>query len=185
LVDFLLSKSLSLTPTLTLTPKAGLRWGSARQKFNIAYEGGNFPVNGELLIRMKNKFWGLGPYLGCLANFALGKGISLFADGAISLLYGEFYLHQDADTLSSKQKLLGNHFIYRTSAPILDGSLGFRWQRSFPGTLKQLTLQLSWDQLLLFSQNQLQHFLDRAHAVVCNQGDLSIAGIEWSARFDF
>lgn len=187
LIDLLLNKPISVTQTLTLTPKAGLRWGAVRQKYNIEYRGGSFPRDKEILIRMKNKFWGIGPTLGSGLDFALGSGWSLFGDAAFSLLYGEFYLHQDGDTLGGKSKLLGNHCIYRSLAPILDGSAGLRWQRPFSGSLKRLTLQLSWDQLLLFSQNQLLRFVSDTNpgTMICNQGDLSIGGVQLRAAFDF
>ena len=186
LIDLLLSKPFTPTPTLTLTPFLGLRYGSLRQKFNIDYLGGTFPPLEEISIRMKNKFEGIGPYAALAADYALPKNFSLFAKGAFSLLYGEFYLHQDEDTLGTKQKLLGNHFIFRTTAPFLETTAGLRWHHSFT-TLKKLTLDLAWDQNLYFSQNQLLRFLDSTSQglILSNQGDLSIAGVHFTFRLDF
>lgn len=187
LIDLFLSKPYFATQTLTLTPQLGIRWGSARQKFNLEYRGGNFPPEDEILIRMKNKYQGLGPYAGLMGEYALAKGFSLFATAALSLLYGEFYLHQDEDTLGSKEKLLGLHSIYRASSPLLEGTAGIRWQHFFTGTLKRLTFDLAWDQYLFFSQNQLLRFVDQTQPgiFVSNQGDLSIAGARFNFRFDF
>ncbi len=187
LIDFLVSRPYAATSTLTLTPQIGIRWGSARQKFHLEYRGGNFPPEGDVSIRMKNKFWGLGPYAGLIGEYAMAKGFSLCAQGAVSLLYGEFYLHQDEKTLVAKEKLLGLHSIYRVGSPILEGTAGIRWQHFFSGALKRLTLDLAWDQLLLFSQNQLLRFVDNAAPgiTVSNQGDLSIAGPRFTFAFDF
>ncbi|MBS0603539.1 MAG: hypothetical protein JSS60_00715 [Verrucomicrobia bacterium] len=187
LIDFLLGKPFHPTQTLTLTPQIGVRWGSVRQKFNIEYRGGSFLPEEELLIRMKNKFWGLGPYAGMSADYRLAKGFSLFAKTALSLLYGEFYLHQDADNEGTKEKLLGVHDIYRASSAIFEAAAGLRWQKNFSGTLKKLTLELAWDQLLLFSQNQLLRFMDNAQPVriASNQDDLSIAGVHFNVGFEF
>jgi hypothetical protein len=184
LIDLLLSKQYSVGKTLTLTPQIGIRWGSVRQKFNLIYRGRNAE---EILIRMKNKYAGLGPYAGLTGECALSKGFSLFARGALSLLYGEFYLHQDEDLRASKTKLLGLHAIYRACAPLLEGTAGIRWQHLFAGSLKRLTLDLAWDQYLFFSQNQLLRFVDPRHPgiVVSNQGDLSIAGVRFNIALDF
>lgn len=187
LIDFLLSKSYCPTSTLTLTPQIGVRWGSVRQKLNLEYRGGNFPSGEDVSIRMKNKFSGIGPFAGLTAEYALPLQFSLFAKGSLSLLYGEFYLHQDEDTLGSKEKLLGLHSVYHATSPILEGTAGIKWQHFFPGTLKRLTLALAWDELLLFSQNQLARFVDHPQPglVIANQGDLSIAGARFHIAFDF
>jgi hypothetical protein len=187
LIDLLLSKDFNATGTLTLAPQIGVRWGSVRQKFNIEYRGGNFPPGGDILIRMKNKFEGLGLCAGLKGEYAIGKGFSLLAQGAFSLLYGEFYLHQDEDGLASKVKRLGLHSIYCSSSSILEGSAGFRWQRDFFSSLKRLTLDLAWDQLILFSQNQLLRFVDNSQPGISidGNGDLAIVGVCFNASLDF
>lgn len=187
LLDLNLSKPFYATPTLLLTPQLGIRAGWIRQKFNIEYRGGNFAPGEDELIRMKNKYWGLGPKMGLLGDWVMGRGFALFAQGAFSLLYGEFYLHQDEDTLGTKEKLLGIHSIFRAFAPIIEGTAGIRWQRVFSGSLNRVSIELAWDQLLFFSQNQLLRFVStRAQGqIVSNQGDLSLAGVQLGARFDF
>jgi Legionella pneumophila major outer membrane protein precursor len=181
LIDLLLSKPYSAGRTLTLTPQIGIRWGSARQKFNLIYR------SEEIVVRMKNKYAGLGPYMGLLGEYALVKDFSLFARGAFSLLYGEFYLHQDEDVSASKEKLLGLHAIFRSCAALLEGGAGIRWQHLFTGALKRLKLDLSWEQYLFFSQNQLFRSVDPTHPgiVIANQGDLSLSGVRFGIAFDF
>lgn len=187
LIDLLLIKPWLPTKTLTFTPQMGIRWGSARQKFNLNYRGGNFPDDEGVVIRMKNKYEGLGPYFGLVNEFAMGKGFTLFAQGNVSVLYGEFYLHQDEDTPGIKEKFLGLHSIFRSCSPVLEGTAGIRWQRYFDCSLKRLTLDLAWDQYLFFSQNQLVRFVDNTQhgIVVGNQGDLSVAGARFNFALDF
>lgn len=187
LIDALLSKSCPATKTFTLTPQIGIRWGSIRQKFNIAYFGGNFLPEENILIRMKNKFQGLGPIAALGSEYAFCKSWSLFAKAAASLLYGQFYLHQDEDTLGTKEKLLGLHSIFRSISPILEGTAGIRWQHRFNSSLKRLVFDIAWDQLLFFSQNQLVHLVSSQQPgiTVANQGDLSIAGVHFKMGFDF
>ena len=187
LLDVQLSKPFFTSDSLTLTPQMGVRNGWIRQKFNIEYRGGNFPVNEEELIRMKNKYWGIGPSAGLSAEWSMFWNLSLFAKGSLSLLFGEFYLHQDEDTLGTKEKRLGIHSIFQASAPIVDCTAGLSWQHLFSGRFNRLTCTLAWDQLLFFSQNQLMRFTDSSSPglFIANQGDLSIAGVEFNARFDF
>lgn len=182
LLDFLLAKSYQPIPTLTLSPQIGIRWGSARQKLNLEYRGGNFPE--DLSVRMKNKFSGIGPFAGLKTEYALPLGFSLFAKAAASLLYGDFYLHQDEDT---SQKLLGLCYTYRASSPLIEGTAGLQWEHYFSGTLKRLTFSLAWDQLLFFSQNQFARFADNSQwgTTITNQGDLSLAGARFHIAFNF
>lgn len=185
LLDAEVYKSFYATNSLVITPQLAIRTGWIRQKFNLEYLGGNFPPGENELIHMKNKFWGIGPKAGLLGEWEVACGFGLFADGAVSLLYGEFYLHQDNVTLGTKEKLLGLHDIYRTATPILEGSAGLRWQHLFSGSLKRLKLELAWDQLLFFSQNQLLRFLNSPNHFFSNQSDLSIAGVQFAVHFDF
>lgn len=183
LVDLLLSRSFEPTQTLTLTPQFGVRWGSARQKFNPEYRAGNLPDGGEVVLSMKNKFWGMGPYVGFRCDYELTKGFTLFARGAFSLLCGEFYLHQS----EKEENLLRLHSIYRASSVVLDGSVGLRWLHFLRGRLKRFNVELAWDQWVLFSQNQLLRFVNHTGLgiVIANQGNLSIAGVHVNAGFDF
>lgn len=187
LFDAQLAKPFIATKRLQLIPQIGVRTGWIRQKFNLEYRGGNFAPGEDVFIRMKNKFWGIGPMAALLGEWELGSGFCLFAKGVACLLYGEFYVHQDEDTLGTKEKLLGVHHIFRSTAPIIEGTAGISWQRIFSKSLNRVKLELAWDQLLFFSQNQLMRFLDASvqGQFASNQGDLSIAGIQFGARLDF
>ncbi len=185
LLDALLSRPFLATKTITLIPQVGVRYGSARQKFNLEYRGGNFSQ--EIEVRMKNKFWGLGPYAGLTCEYGFAKNFCLFAKGAASLLYGEFYLHQVEEKGKALKKLLRVHSIYRSTPAILEGSAGIRMHHYSTGAFKRLTFDLAWDQMLFFSQNQLIRFVDGVQkgGIMSNQGDLSTSGFHFSAAIDF
>jgi hypothetical protein len=187
LLELDLSKVWQVTDTLRVTPLIGIQMGSVRQKFNLEYLGGSFTRVGDALVRMKNKYLGLGPKVGLLGSYEFSRHFALFGKGAVSLLYGEFYIHQDEDALEGEEKWLGIHEVYRAPAVILDIEAGLRFHRMYAKTLKGLSLELSLDQLVLFSQNQLMHFTDQSALGVFtgNQGDLSIFGGRLAARFDF
>jgi hypothetical protein len=94
-------------------------------------------------------------------------------------------VHQDE--YANKEKLLGVHNIFLSSAAELDNSAGIRWRHCFQGILKRLELAIAWDQLLFFSQNQFLHFTNPHTRSVffANQGDLAVSGIEFYMCFDF
>lgn len=187
LLDALLYRTFQATAHLKLIPQVAVRTAWIRQKFNLHYLGGSFAPNDNRLLRMKNKYWGIGPKVGLTGEWTWGKGWSLYGAGGASLLFGQFYLHQDEDVLETKQKLLGIHHLFHSSAPILEETLGIRWKRIFSGSLNRLSLDLAWNQLLFFSQNQLLRFLDAdaRGLFAANQGDLSISGVQFDMRFDF
>lgn len=183
LVDLMLSKCCEMTKSLFLIPQMGIRVGSIRQKYSVEYSGGNFLM--DEFIHMKNKYFGIGPSVGILGKWQLGKGFGLVAKSAWSLLFGEFYLHQDE--YAGKEKLLGVHSILSSSKPGLENSLGVCWQHFFQGAIKRLELKIVWDELFFFSQNQLMHFVDPQiqGIFVSRQGNLAISGVEFNMRFDF
>jgi len=185
LVDLMLSKFYQVTNTLILIPEIGIRGGSARQKYYLEYRGGSFPASSDEIIHMKNKFFGIGPNIGLLGQWSWGRGFSLFAKSLLSLLLGEFYVHQDE--YLDKEKLLGVHDIFSSTAAIFEICAGVGWQHCFQGALRRLALDIRWDQLFCPSQNQLLHFTNANTPGVffANQGDLTISGVEFNMRFDF
>ncbi len=187
MLDAELDKEWMATPAFLLTPSLCVRTAWIRQKFNLEYRGGNFPPGENELVRMKNKYWGIGPKIGLKGQWILSQGFRLFAEGGASLLFGEFYIHQDEDTMETKEKRVGLHNIFDSSAPILEGHAGFCWQGHFSSLLKRFVLALSWDQFVFFSQNQLLVFLDARSKgqFAANQGNLSIAGVQFQMQFVF
>jgi hypothetical protein len=187
IVDLMLSKFYWITKSFFLTPQIGLRAGSIRQKYYLEYRGGSFLAAEEEIIHMKNKYFGIGPNVGLMSQWSLGNGFSIFGQCSLALLYGEFYVHQDEYGEDGKTKLLGVHDIFRSSTAVLDSSTGLRWQQFFRGALKALELEIAWDQLLFFTQNQLLHFTNAGSQGVffSNQGDLAVSGVQFNMRFDF
>lgn len=185
LVDGMLSKCYEASKSLHLTPEIGIRAGSVRQKYYLDYRGKSFPSGGDEMVHMKNKYFGIGPNIGLLGQWSFRKDLSLFAQSLFSVLLGEFYLHQDE--YAGKEKLLGVHDIFSASAAMINFGAGLCWQHCFRGGLKRLKLELAWDELLFFSQNQLLHFTSAEAPGVffANQGDLVVSGVEFNMRLDF
>lgn len=185
LLDFLVVKECAITRFLTLVPHFGLRSAWIRQKYNLEYTGGT--LKNEVAMRMKNKFWGIGPTFGVEGNWKMVRYFSLFSEVLVSLLYGQFYLHQDEDVFKEKTKLLGLHSRFKNIVGTCDLSVGLRWEAIYQGALKRVRVDLAWDQVFLYQQNQLVRFTGSGDKglVLANQGDLSLHGIRLAAGFEF
>ncbi len=186
IVDLLLAKRFQVSSYFAIIPQAGVRAGSIRQKYYLDYFGGSF-IDGEEIVHMKNKFFGVGPNAGLVAEWGLGKGFSLFGKSLFSLLFGHFYLHQNNYARGGKERPLGVRDFFSATGPVIDFTAGLSWKRCFDGRLKQIWLALAWDELLCFSQNQLLRFTSAGSegAFFSNQGDLFVSGAELAMRFDF
>ncbi len=187
LLDFLMKKDWRLSKTCIIAPILGLRSAWIRQKYNLFYLGGSLFPDREEQFSMKNKFWGIGPSIGMHSSWELVRHWSLFGNFLVSLLDGAFYLHQAEWVLPSQSKILGIHEVFRSSVTTSDITLGVRWECEWNGVLKKLSLELAWDQIFLYAQNQLIRFTEATAlgVFISNQGDLSLQGYHIGARFDF
>ncbi len=175
-IDLPIKKSLSISPSFTLSPYIGIRAASLRQKDNMSYRGGTLFPGGEDTIRMKDKFFGVGPLLGSHLQYFLYKKLSLIANGSISLAYGSIYLHQDEDATLGIEERMKIHSIFPAAKAFTDLLLGLNWQASY----KKLSWDVSLcaDELFCFGQNQLMRFVNPSSPglFIANQGDISLSG---------
>lgn len=185
LLDFLMEKQLRCSRFLSLFPKLGLRTSWIRQKYNLEYAGGSF--SSEQTVRMKNKFWGIGPAIGAGGDWRWARHLSFFAELLASINYGQFYLHQDEDQRKEKQKVLGLHGIYKQSVFMADMTAGVRFSHFYSRTFKQVFVEIAWDQVFLNGQNQHMRFVSSQALgeMVSNQGALALKGFHVKAQFDF
>lgn len=185
LVDALLEKCLKPDAHLILMPQGGLRYAIVRQKFNLEYHGGAFSIDEEEYVRMKNKFWGLGPYgaLGLQWHFA--KHFCLCATGGLGAVYGEFYIHEDEDLFQEHVKIFGLRDSWWQIALLSEAQILLRFQKTWEKAKKKLEIQVGWNNLLLFKQNRLARFFETASSLNQQPGDLSLHGWEWGFRFTF
>ncbi len=174
LVDLLLSKQLLASARIDLTPYVGLCFGSVRQKYHLDY-------GGSIMWRMKNKFEGLGPTMGCTGRVFLFKGFSLSAGAFVRLLYGEFYTHQGERLVPSQVKNVGLFNRFFSVEPVAAGAVCLSWQS------RQWKVEAGYDQMLFFAQNQLPHFISSSSPgmIASNQGDLSLLGVHLTGAVIF
>lgn len=185
---------------LTLRPHFGLRCDWIRQKLNTEYKNLDLVARpNEVEVKLKDRWWGLGLEGGLDTQWGLGSGWSIFGNLATAIIYG---FHQskveDEDSPAALNSSNGASSLprgdyahvsnsYRVSHPILDLQGGLRWDNMFDDDRYHLGLQIAWEHHVYFSQNQLMNFSDDFNfgKFVTNQGDLTLQGWTFSARFDF
>ena len=177
-IDLHLSKRLQPISSIAFNPFLGISYFSVRQKYHFDYFSSIDPI----LWRMKNKFWGLGPVIGCSGELFFSKHICLFSQAAVRLVYGQFYTHQEEKWQQTRVKNLRLFDRYPSLACIADATLGLRLSMG-----AKWEVEVGYDQMLLMGQNQLPHFVQNKSpgVIVMNQGDLSLMGIHLSASFAF
>jgi len=155
LADLAISRSWTISNTLSINPLWGLRYGEIRHKLK---EG---PA-----VCMKNKFFGIGPKMGFEGIFSLCSPLDLFLRGGVSLLFGKIYVHQDRLPLKFYDEFHQNRAMF-------ESALGLRLTKGcFYG-------QAAFEIYLFPGQNQLAHFTHVPGKYVTNQGDLSLHGLSF------
>lgn len=122
----------------------------------------------------KERFQGIGPLLGLEADWDIGCSFSLFVEGSISWLYGNYHIklikldeEVDAIDFCKVRKNL------EASLAGADVGLGIRWQNCFCKCMR-LILQLGLEHHRYFDFNRLGGY-----------GDLSFDGVNFSAGLEF
>jgi hypothetical protein len=180
-VDALLSKHYAPSRYLILRPIVGLRYVSARQKFNFLYEGGDFGADPER-IGMKNKFWGIGPYAGIGMEYPFSRLFSVCVHGALALECGQFYVHENARRVESQVKVAAFLDTFGRVVPIAESSVLLRYQKQWEA--RRLCIQAGWDFVLLFNQNHLQSQIGQS-ALLDKPGNLGLKGLQVGVEFAF
>jgi len=170
-------------------PYVGLRSGWVRQKFDVEYSGGIFTLtfispgndnNGIKTIEMRNEYWGLGPRVGFAPSVLLGKGISIYAESAISALMGCFHLDQHGEYLGTSEfHYHSNPFGLRW---ILDVAAGFMYCTAIFSDRYDLSLKLGYEFHEFYHQMELRR--DRFN-VAPHNSNLSLQGVTANVRMDF
>jgi hypothetical protein len=194
-LDLDMGREFFVSKWLTVRPHVGLRTDWIHQNFHVKYYGLNRNntdgLPNDVLATMKDHWWGLGLEGGLDTQWGIGGGWSVFGNLAASILYGlhdiktenEFLTigqHNDVDYSDVRKS-------YHISHPVLDMALGIRWDYLFSNDRFHIGFDLGWEHHVYFSQNQFPLFVDDTTPgmMVANQGDLTLQGWTFSARFDF
>ena len=184
-LDLDMGREFFVSKWLTLRPHFGVRSDWVKQKLDVDYDNFDLATN-VVDVKSKDKWWGLGLEGGLDTQWGLGSGWSLFGDLTGAIIYGFHKTRfNDTDSPGSTHDNVSN--TYRISHPILDLQMGLRWDNMFGDDSYHLGVQVAWEHHVYFSQNQLPNFGDPSNMgrFYTSQGDLTLQGWTFAARFDF
>jgi len=184
--DLLLSRSWDFSECIDFLPFWGLRGACVRFKSRVNYRGGTLFPGEEDDLSMKNKFFGIGPEIGTEALWHFGCGFGLYSRIGGSLLFGEFYIHQDENLTGEKDGIKFHNCFWQTQF-LLDMALGLEYRTCSKERRIEFFGRISWDLFLFFGQNQSVRFVssEMPGKFVTNQGDLSLQGLTISLGIGF
>lgn len=129
MLDWEASHSFKPTPTLTLTPKIGIKGGTINQSINVNW----FDELYTATEYVTNNFTGIGPTFGLDAKWNIFKGFNVVGDVSTALMYGRW---NNSDTYHRPPSLLGilpEETIYtsmnhnKLGSLMMDYYLGLQW----------------------------------------------------------
>lgn len=186
LIDMPLQYRWILSPSFSLTPGLGLRMAIVRQKDNMTYIGGTLFPEGQDEVRMKNKFFGVGPLTTLTARYQIVKYLAFMGSSGFSLNFGEIYLHQDEYATIGEPMRLRVHNIFNATRMFSQISLGLASDIPI-GKRQNFHIGLLWEKLYFFGQNELMHFVSNQEKglFAMHQGDLSVHGVSLDMKWSF
>lgn len=191
-LDVELGREFFVSKWLTLRPFMGLAGVIITQHNDIDYAGGTYVAAGHVIEhKMRNQFRGGGVRGGLNSQWDFAKDWSVYGNLALNLLYGKFNVKQSATdetlstgSLSTLYKINNPTIVGR---PVADLGIGVQWEHAFADDSFFMSFNVGWEQHYYWGQNQFMRFAQGStpSAYVENQGDLSLAGWVFGARFDF
>lgn len=142
----------------TLRPFGGLEAIWTKNNYDILYQF--FPFFQD--IHNDQHFSGIGPRIGLANNWNIIKYVSLFADGAFSLLCGNYSISRKDIVQTQVGNAAvwvdtGDHF--STVRPVIDLSVGVRLDACFCDRVRIFT-KFAYENLIFIHYNQLMRFTE-------------------------
>lgn len=141
----------------SLTPFVALRNAWIHQKIRAEYEGGTFSA-GPDVVRLKSRYFGIGPLVGIMPKISLGKWCYFYGEASGAYLWGNFDVSQKEEFLSlqtahEKRDPSGHCWDGNFSAGLVFGT---DWKKRFCG-IKNLDLDVGADYLFFTRQYAFKH----------------------------
>lgn len=172
-VDLLVGYKLDVYPCcLTLRPFAGVRLAEIDQSLKACHS--NLCSRTAFKEHRKQDFSGIGPLFGIGANLNLACGLSLYADVAGSVLYGNYRANsKKADLFLGAGSLSRFKQHLHACQAVFDAAFGISWETCFYNEL-QLIFRLGVEHHCYFDHNRMGDY-----------GNLNLDGGSFSATVIF
>ncbi|MBS0604607.1 MAG: hypothetical protein JSS60_06165 [Verrucomicrobia bacterium] len=184
-IDVDLGRRLMVSPKVWIRPFFGLKGTWQHQRLDVDYI--TYSVNdgsfyGKTNVTDRQKFWGLGLRMGANSNWQFAKHWSLFANGAIDLLWGRTQADGEAhDTngplLLHDVKISDQDYSYHSITPVIEFFAGLSFDWAFNCSLKKLSIKAGWEEQVWFFQNR--------HTSMISDISLIMQGLTTRAEFSF
>lgn len=169
-VDAVIGTYYDLGSCFTVRAFAGLRGAYIDQK--VKNTSANFTVETLNHTHNKETFKGIGPVSGFEINWDLGCGWGIYANSAISGLWGRFKVdfdEVDAFPFGVNINKLRRHL--DACQLVLDGGAGISWRKCFWEN-KEFVVKIGWEQHRYFNHNRFGEYGD-----LCLGGGVVSAGV--------
>lgn len=180
-IDVILGRNFFLcSNSYILKPYLGLRGGNINQKLQ-SYAVTKFEPIDEIdkidyitLIKKKQKFDGIGPFLGLNVDWKMGCNFSLYGNIDAGVLYGHYHIKSNKVKSLLNEKNFCNDKENKQGCPVFaDAELGIRWNYCFCDCL-HFMLQLSYEYHRYFDHNKIG-----------DNGDLFFSGGSFTGSLEF
>lgn len=167
---------------VTMRPWMGLvgAWDTQRLEFDIDKNGNQFPTPDSF--RLKQSWWGIGPYAGMEGTYYLMKEVGLYLSmgGAILLANHENHHVQTADDGTTITTEWNGNNNFNSVEPMVENTLGLCWDGMWPDWGLKIFLQ--WEMQTYFSHNG---FLPQDVTRYQTRGNYSMQGLTTGMRISF
>lgn len=171
-VDGIIAKDFACCSDLTVTPYIGIRGAWIDQKTRSYFADGDidFVSTGS----NSSKFSGFGPLAGLKADWEMGCGWGIYADIALSSLWGKFRVREnELEAYSSEENYENLRINLAACQFVIDSGFGISWSKELCNG-SQFIVKIGFEQHRYFDHNQIGRY-----------GDLVLSGGAISAGFNF
>lgn len=191
--DLELGRNFYISRRIQLRPHFGLKGMWYHQDYHLQFQfipGGIPTFNNTMIAKMKN--WGIGARAGLDTSWHFCRDMSVIGEIAVTALWEHFNATRVDEAIAltafaatgtpgTFSSLVNLQNSYYTLKPVVEWMLGFRWEMWLGCDEYHLAFDLGWEAQHWFSQNK---FIRISGDDTAN-GDLSLMGLTFRARFDF
>lgn len=196
-LDIELARSYFVGKNLSFRPFFGARAAWIFQKVTVEYFNVTNPIylpRNRTIVTQKSSSWGIGPRTGLEMDWLLGKGLRMYGNGSLDLLFTKY------PTLSFFQKseslpgttVVGSQFLVKENGDHhvrahMDLEFGFGWGMYFAKEEWHVDLSTGYQFQVFFDQNMFRTFVDDQTLGKADSphGNLYIHGLSLNVRFDY
>lgn len=186
MADLELGRTCMAGKWVSIRPFLGVRGLVIDQDYDVVYKGGTIAPSDRDKVTMDSDFWGVGIRMGFDSLWGLGKGISLYGNGSVSLLSGNFDVHERERLQKTNVHKMDVKRDVDNVVATADLALGLQWDCLLSKDRYHFGVKFGWEFDIFFDQNQLFNFIgNNPGAFKCNNDDLTFQGLTLGFRFDF